>query len=163
MNEPTACYDPNMKPKMEAWLIDNSILVVKKDSFEHLLNCLDNQKFIHDVNADGMSEGEEKVKSKQAEMQSYIDDFNRQGRELLSPKANSGSIKTLEEIDYKTSPEGRLLFAALTILTTENHRDKTPDQVIGILNDHALSFLPPDIVSHPIGAITAAQQASNVT
>ena len=44
-------------------------------------------------------------------------------------------IKDLSQIDYKTNPEGRLLFAALTILTTENYSDKTPDEVIEILNE----------------------------
>ncbi len=44
-------------------------------------------------------------------------------------------IKDLSDIEYKTNPEGRLLFTALTILTTENYKDKTPDEVINILND----------------------------
>lgn len=44
-------------------------------------------------------------------------------------------IKDLSGIDYKTNAEGRLLFTALTILTTENYPDKTPDDVIEILNE----------------------------
>lgn len=44
-------------------------------------------------------------------------------------------ITELQQIDYKSNPEGRLLFTALTILTTENYRDKTPDEVIGLLNE----------------------------
>jgi hypothetical protein len=51
--------------------------------FEHLLACLANQKFIHEVNADGMSEGIKKVRSKQAEMQEAIDDAYRQSMEFL--------------------------------------------------------------------------------
>ena len=53
------------------------------DFFEHLLNCLDNQKFIHVVNADGMSMGMKKVRKVQQDMQEAIDEANRQGRELL--------------------------------------------------------------------------------
>lgn len=42
-------------------------------------------------------------------------------------------INTLSEIDRST-PEGRLLFAALAKITTESQTDKTPDQVIGQIN-----------------------------
>lgn len=51
-------------------------------------------------------------------------------------------IKELPDIDYETSAEGRLLFSALSILTTTVYRDKTPDEVIKIISDHADSFLP---------------------
>ena len=42
-------------------------------------------------------------------------------------------INSLSDINTKTA-EGRLLMASLVKLTTENHTDKTPDEVIGILN-----------------------------
>ncbi len=50
-------------------------------------------------------------------------------------------INSISEIDYKTNPEGRLLFAALTLLTTNPYSDKTPDEVLEIVNTHADSFL----------------------
>jgi hypothetical protein len=50
-------------------------------------------------------------------------------------------ITELQQIDYKANPEGRLLFAALTILTVENYPKNTPDEVIAILNEKADSFL----------------------
>ncbi len=62
---------------------ENGEIIISEDSFEHLLNCLDNQKFIHDVNADGMSLGIKKVREIQAKNQAYIDDFSRQCRKLL--------------------------------------------------------------------------------
>jgi len=46
------------------------------------------------------------------------------------------SINVLNDID-RTTPEGRLLFAALTILTTTAYTDKTPDETIAAINDHA--------------------------
>jgi len=46
-------------------------------------------------------------------------------------------IKTLGDIDYKTNPEGRLLFAALAKLTCTIYSNKTPDEVIEILNESA--------------------------
>ena len=58
---------------------DNGKIVISEKSFEHLLNCLDNQKFINDLNADAM---ECDYKSVQRENQLAIDDFNRQCREL---------------------------------------------------------------------------------
>lgn len=45
-------------------------------------------------------------------------------------------IETLNDINRET-PDGRLLFAALAKITTESQRDKTPDDVIGQLNDLA--------------------------
>lgn len=55
-------------------------IIISKDSFEHLLNCLDNQKFIRDINADATTDDYKKT---QSDNQSAIDDFNRQCRELL--------------------------------------------------------------------------------
>jgi hypothetical protein len=68
-----------MSVKLEAYRIPNAI-VITNDSFEYLLNCLDNQKFVHEVNADGL-EGD--YKKNQKEMQDAIDNFNIQCRELL--------------------------------------------------------------------------------
>lgn len=53
-------------------------------------------------------------------------------------------ITSLQQINYKTLPEGRLLFAALAILTVDNYPTKTPDEVIEILNQKADSFLVTD-------------------
>lgn len=50
-------------------------IIISEDCFEHLLNCLDNQKFI-------TAPGEQSVWTKE-NIQDYIDDFNRQCRNLL--------------------------------------------------------------------------------
>lgn len=55
-------------------------ITISEDSFEHLLNCLDNQKFIREINADALTCDYKKV---QQETQQAIDDFSRQCRELL--------------------------------------------------------------------------------
>ena len=65
--------------KLEAKKEDDNV-VISEDSFEHLLNCLDNQKFIDDVNADATTCDYKKV---QRENQEAIDHFNRQCRVLL--------------------------------------------------------------------------------
>lgn len=58
-------------------------IIISKDSFEHLLNCLDNQKYINSVNADAIGTMTvQEIRNSQDEMQSCIDDFNRQCREL---------------------------------------------------------------------------------
>ena len=44
-------------------------------------------------------------------------------------------IKSLNDIDYKDDAAGTLLFTALTILTTQVYPDKTPDEVIELLNE----------------------------
>ena len=43
-------------------------------------------------------------------------------------------IKHLEDIDT-TTPEGKMLFAAMVPLTTEINTNKTPNQVLSILNE----------------------------
>lgn len=58
-------------------------LAVSAAYFEHLLACLANQKFIHDVNADGVASGEDSVKAKQREIQGAIDEAYRYGHDLL--------------------------------------------------------------------------------
>ncbi len=70
--------------------LESSDVVISQDSFEHLLSCLDNQKFIHDVNADGLSEGHDVVQSVQQENQKCIDDFNHQCRSLLHGEKMTG-------------------------------------------------------------------------
>ena len=58
---------------------ENGNIVISEDSFEHLLNCLDNQKYINDVNADAMSPDTD-YKQVQFDNQQAIDDFSRQCR-----------------------------------------------------------------------------------
>ena len=58
-------------------------ITIEARFFEHLLACLANQKFIHEVNADGISEGIVKVRSQQAAMQAAIDDAYRQSMDFL--------------------------------------------------------------------------------
>ena len=55
-------------------------IIISEDSFEHLLNCLDNQKFIDSRNADSTTCDANKV---QKVNQAAIDDFNRQCRAIL--------------------------------------------------------------------------------
>ena len=58
---------------------ENGQIIISEDSFEHLLNCLDNQKYINDINADALTCD---YKSIQRKNQASIDDFNRQCRGL---------------------------------------------------------------------------------
>lgn len=61
-------------------------IIISCDSFEHLLNCLDNQKFVNESppNGDALSLGEQEYDEVQRENQAAIDDFNGQCRKLLS-------------------------------------------------------------------------------
>lgn len=59
-------------------------VIISKDSFEHLLNCLDNQKYIREVNADALgSMSIENIHAVQDNAQAAIDDFNHQCREVV--------------------------------------------------------------------------------
>ncbi|KKN30388.1 hypothetical protein LCGC14_0834610 [marine sediment metagenome] len=67
--------------KLDARKEDGEI-IISEGSFEHLLNCLDNQRFINDVNADAMSPDVD-YKQIQKDNQEAIDDFSRKCRTLL--------------------------------------------------------------------------------
>jgi len=60
---------------------ENGQISISESSFEHLVNCLDNQKFINDRNADSTTCDAEKV---QENNQAAIDDFNKQCRILFN-------------------------------------------------------------------------------
>ena len=63
-------------------------IIISEDSFEMLLACLDNQKFIHELpqNGDSLAVGEEHYKNSQQAMQKIIDDYNKQCRKFLHQK-----------------------------------------------------------------------------
>ncbi|HJT55890.1 MAG TPA: hypothetical protein VJ761_05310 [Ktedonobacteraceae bacterium] len=77
----TATTDPGRRPPPPP--LQHNRITLARDYFEHLLNCLANQKFIHDVNADGLEDGIDEVKKTQAEMQRVIDQAWREGMDLL--------------------------------------------------------------------------------
>jgi len=56
-------------------------IIIPVGEFEHLLSCLDNQKFIHEINADAL---ESDYKAIQKKNQEAIDNFNNQCRKLLN-------------------------------------------------------------------------------
>ncbi len=70
--------------KLEATKKDGYIIIAEH-SFEHLLACLDNQKFVGEAppNGDALAMGEEAYNETQREIQEAIDNFNRQCRVLL--------------------------------------------------------------------------------
>ncbi len=73
--------------KLEAKKVGGNI-VISEDSFEHLLNCLDNQKFVGEAppNGDAMSMAINDPKGYRQihiDNQKAIDDFNRQCRHVL--------------------------------------------------------------------------------
>lgn len=82
--------------KLEA-MKRNMVIWITEDSFEHLLSCLDNQKFVGEAppNGDALAMGEEAYNETQIEIQEAIDDFNKQCRELLhgedTPDPSCGS------------------------------------------------------------------------
>ena len=61
-------------------------IFISESSFEHLLNCLANQKFIGEPppNGDAAALGAARYKSVQEEMQQSIDDFYHQCRNFLN-------------------------------------------------------------------------------
>lgn len=70
--------------QLEARATDNDI-IISKDSFDHLLNCLANQKYVGEVNADALdSLSVEEIHGVQDDTQTAIDDFYHQCRKVLT-------------------------------------------------------------------------------
>ena len=61
-------------------------IVMTTDEAEHLLACLANQKFIGDVNADGISEGIDSVRKVQKETQAVIDEAYKKLEKTIHDK-----------------------------------------------------------------------------
>lgn len=64
------------------------VILISEDSFEHLLSCLDNQKYVGEgpQNGDSIAVGKEEYDRVQNETQEAIDDFNTQCRKVLHSK-----------------------------------------------------------------------------
>ena len=62
-----------------------SNIIIEDDSFEHLLNCLDNQKFVGESPpcGDAMALSTESYNAIQEEIQAAIDDCRKQCRDIL--------------------------------------------------------------------------------
>jgi len=71
--------------KLEAKKDGKGNIIVSEDSFEHLLNCLDNQKFVGEAppNGDAMAMDKDEYYNVHIDIQNAIDDFSRQCRGLL--------------------------------------------------------------------------------
>lgn len=61
-------------------------IIMTMDEAEHLLACMANQKFIGDVNADGISEGADSVRETQKENQAVIDEAYRKLEKKIHAK-----------------------------------------------------------------------------
>lgn len=71
--------------KLEAKKDGKGNIIISEDSFEHLLSCLDNQKFVGESppNGDAMSMDKDEYNKIHENIQNAIDDFGRQCRKLL--------------------------------------------------------------------------------
>ena len=71
--------------KLEAKKDGKGNIIISKDSFEYLLSCLDNQKFVGESppNGDAMAMDKDGYDNVHVNVQDAIDDFNRQCRGLL--------------------------------------------------------------------------------
>jgi hypothetical protein len=74
--------------KIEAKKDGKGNIVITENSFEMLLACLDNQKFVHEApkNGDTLAIGEEQYKTTQKSIQDYIDEYNKACRKILHQK-----------------------------------------------------------------------------
>jgi len=71
--------------KLEAKKDGKGNIIISENSFEHLLSCLDNQKFVWESppNGDAMSMDKDEYNKIHQDIQDTIDDFNKQCRSLL--------------------------------------------------------------------------------
>jgi hypothetical protein len=91
------------------WQRDDDKITISKTFFEHLLNCLANQKYVGELPTcgDALAEGPEKYKNVQEEIQKVIDVAWREGMFILSI-GNKGEIlieKMLKSFSMKKIQE----------------------------------------------------------
>jgi len=74
--------------KVEAIKDGKGNVVITEDSFEMLLSCLDNQKFVGEApqNGDSISVGKDEYYKTQKDIQDAIDFYNRECRKILHQK-----------------------------------------------------------------------------
>lgn len=74
--------------KIEAKKDGKGNIVISEDSFEMILACLDNQKFVGELpqNGDSLSVGEDNYWKGQQDIQNAIDHYNRESRKILHQK-----------------------------------------------------------------------------
>lgn len=74
--------------KIEAKKDGKGNIVISEDSFEAVLACLDNQKFVGEQpqNGDSLSVGEDEYWKGQQDIQNNIDHYNRECRKILHQK-----------------------------------------------------------------------------
>lgn len=74
--------------KIEAKKDGKGNIVISEDSFEMVLACLDNQKFVGEQpqNGDSLSVGEDEYWKGQQDIQNTIDHYNRECRKILHQK-----------------------------------------------------------------------------
>lgn len=74
--------------KIEAKKDGKGNIIISEDSFEMILACLDNQKFVGEKpqNGDSISVGEDNYWKDQEDIQNVIDHYNRECRKILHQK-----------------------------------------------------------------------------
>ena len=74
--------------KVEAIKDGKGNVVITEDSFEMLLSCLDNQKYVGEApqNGDSISVGKDEYYKTQKDIQDVIDFYNRECRKILHQK-----------------------------------------------------------------------------
>jgi len=82
--------------KIEAIKDGKGSVVISEESFEMLLSCLDNQKFIGEApqNGDSISVGKTEYYKTQSDMQEIINKYNRECRKILH---QSYVLETIED------------------------------------------------------------------
>ena len=60
----------------------------------------------------------------------------------MPPIFKMEKIEQFNQINFKSNPEGRLLFIAITLLTVNGYSNNTPNEIIEVLNEKADHLLP---------------------
>lgn len=82
-------------------------VILNKDDIYFIMSCLSNQKFINDINADAMEEGEENYNNIRKESQQVIDDIYFQLSDMLTNKIFNFDIEKLKKLEWTKSHEER--------------------------------------------------------
>ena len=148
--------------KVNAQKDGNGNIIITEDSFEMLLACLDNQKFVGELpqNGDSLAEGKENYESTQQQIQKTIDEFNRECRKILHQKL----IFEKTEDDYYISKKFEYQKTSLKWTTDDVNKVKELfksesfkykidfDSVYGKLNNYLENIKPETwLIERPLG------------
>ena len=121
------------------WQRNDDTITISKDYFEHLLNCLANQKFVGElpINGDSLATDPSEYQNTQSEIQKAIDVAYHKGRFILG--LNGEMQRTYEEMMKKYRDIWNESISLVTEYIKNDSEEYTQDENISFKWQHLVS------------------------